>query len=302
VTTLLSVPNVSEGRSPATLDAIGRAFTASGSVRLLDLHADTDHHRAVFTLAGPPGQLAQALLQGARTAIGSIDLSTPRGLHPHVGAVDVVPLVHLTRGLRGAATVEALLTAELLASELNLPVFLYGVLAGGRTRAEIRRGGPPELLRRMTAGELAPDFGPDRPHPTAGAVLVGARPPLVAFNLELGPPADEHTARRIAAAIREGGPEGLPGVRAIGLTLAGRNGRAQVSCNIEDPTAVPLAAVVAAVVAHAPVAAAELVGLAPRAAFAGFPDDLPIPGFDPVRHLIENALDGVDEAPSERRD
>jgi glutamate formiminotransferase/glutamate formiminotransferase/formiminotetrahydrofolate cyclodeaminase len=290
MTTLMSVPNVSEGRDPVTLAAIGRAFAASGSVRLLDLHADTDHHRAVFTLAGPPGQVAPSLLEGVREAIGSIDLRTPRGLHPHVGAVDVVPLVHLHQGLRGAATVEALLTAELLASELGLPVFLYGALAGGRTRAEIRRGGPPELRRRIAAGELTPDFGPSRPHPTAGAVLVGARPPLVAFNLELAPPADGDTARRIAAAIREGGPEGLPGVRAIGLALAAARGRAQVSCNIEDPTAVPLAAVVAAVARHAPVAAAELVGLAPRIAFESFPEDVPIPGFDPDRHIIENAL------------
>jgi glutamate formiminotransferase/glutamate formiminotransferase/formiminotetrahydrofolate cyclodeaminase len=290
MSTLLAVPNVSEGRDPAALAAIGRAFGGTAGARVLDRHADVDHHRAVFTLAGAPGRLAPALLEGARAAVERIDLATPRGLHPHVGAIDVVPVVHLDPTLRGAAVVEALLTAELLASELGLPVFLYGPLAGGRTRAEIRRGGSLELLRRITLGELRPDFGPARPHPTAGAVLVGARPPLVAFNLELAPPAGLDAARRIAAAIRDGGADGLPGVRAIGLALASRGGRAQVSVNVEDPGAVPLALVVAAVARHAPVAAAELVGLAPRAAFDGFPADLPIPGFDPARHIVENAL------------
>jgi glutamate formiminotransferase len=291
---LMSVPNVSDGRDPATLDAIGRAFARTPGVRLLDRHADADHHRAVYTLAGPPGRLAEALLDGAREALARVDLTTPRGLHPYVGAVDVVPIVHLEPALRGAAVVEALLAAELLSGDLGLPVFLYGELAGGRTRADLRRGGPAELWRRVAAGELRPDFGPGRPHPTAGAVLVGARPPLVAFNLELAPPADRETARRVAAVIREGGLHGLPGVRAIGLVLAGRGGRAQVSVNVEDVRAVPLADVVAAVAREAPVAAAELVGLAPRAAFDGFPAGVPIPGFDPARHLIENALAHAD--------
>jgi glutamate formiminotransferase len=290
MTCLLAVPNVSEGRNKATLDAIAAAYRADPAVRLLDRHADPDHHRAVYTLAGPPGGLAQAMLEGARAAISRIDLTAPRGLHPHVGALDVVPIVHLDLTSRGAAVVEALLSAELLADQLELPVFLYGVLARGRTRAELRRGGLAELTRRMRAKELAPDFGPPRPHPTAGAVLVGARPPLVAFNLELAAPAGLREARAIAAAIREGGPHGLPGLRALGLTLASRHGAAQVSVNVEDPLRLPLADVVAAVAVHASIAAAELVGLAPRAAFDGFPADLPIPGFDPARHIIENAL------------
>ena len=292
MTPLMSVPNVSEGRDAQALSAIADAFASTAGVRLLDRHTDPDHHRTVFTLAGSPGRLAPALLAGARAAVERIDLATPRGIHPHVGAVDVVPLVHLDRATRGAAVAEALLTAELLGSELGLPVFLYGLLAGGRTRAELRRGGPEALSRRIADQELTPDFGPARPDPRAGAVLVGARPPLVAFNLELAAPADEATARKIAAAIREGGPEGLPGVRAIGLALASRGGRAQVSVNVEDAQAVPLAAVVAAVARHAQPAAAELVGLAPSAAFDGFPADLPIPGFDPARHILENALGG----------
>jgi glutamate formiminotransferase len=158
-------------------------------------------------------------------------------------------------------------------------VYLYGALAGGRTRAELRRGG------LGTLAELASDFGPSHVHPTAGATLVAARPPLVAFNLELAAPASQVTAREIAARIREGGSDGLPGVRAIGLWLEER-GVAQVSTNVEDHRAVPLARVVEAVGRHADVAEAELVGLAPRAAFAGFPDDVVVRN----RRTIEDAL------------
>jgi glutamate formiminotransferase / 5-formyltetrahydrofolate cyclo-ligase len=285
VTTLLAVPNVSEGRDPAALRAIGEAFAAGGA-RMLDVHADPDHHRAVFTLAGAPGQLAPAVLAGAREALARIDVSAHDGVHPRVGALDVAPVVHLDGDARGAACAEALVLGDLLGRELDLPVLLYGALAGGRTRAELRRGGPDALGDRLRGGELHPDFGPTERHPTGGVALVAARPPLVAFNLELAPPASVDDASRIAARIREGGPEGLPGVRALGLELAER-GIAQVSINVEDPRATPLAAVVEAVRAHATVAAAELVGLAPAAAFDGFPDDIPIPGYDPARHLIE---------------
>jgi len=287
---LLAVPNVSEGRDGHAVAAIGKAFEGGEAARLLDVHRDPDHHRAVYTLAGRPGSLAGALLEGAREAVDRIDLAHHEGVHPHVGAVDVVPVVHLSADDRGAACAEALVAADLVGRELEIPVFLYGALAGGRTRAELRRGGPAALARRIASGELRPDFGPARPHPTAGAALVAARPPLVAFNLLLRPPAGIDDARAIAAALREGGDEGLEGVRAIGLELASRGGAAQVSFNVEDPSATPLAAVVEATRRHAAVAEAELVGLAPRAAFEGFPEDLPIPGFDPARRLIENAL------------
>jgi glutamate formiminotransferase / 5-formyltetrahydrofolate cyclo-ligase len=289
VTTLLAVPNVSEGRDAAVLDAIGAAFAAGGA-RVLDVHADPDHHRAVFTLAGAPGELAGAVLSGAREALARIDVSAHDGVHPRVGALDVAPVVHLDDATRGAACAEALVLGDLLGRELGLPVLLYGALAGGRTRAELRRGGAEALGDRLRGGELHADFGPGERHATGGVALVAARPPLVAFNLELALPAGVEDARHIAARIREGGPDGLPGVRALGLELAER-GVAQVSTNVEDPTRTPLGAVVAAVRAHAAVAEAELVGLAPAAAFDDFPDDVPIPGYDPARHLIENALD-----------
>ncbi|MEA2257146.1 MAG: glutamate formiminotransferase / 5-formyltetrahydrofolate cyclo-ligase [Solirubrobacteraceae bacterium] len=266
---LVAVPNVSEGRDAAVLDAIGAAFAAGGA-RVLDRHADPDHDRAVFTLAALPGELAGALVSGAREAIARIDLAGHDGLHPHVGAVDVAPIVFREPGQRGAAVAEALVLADRLGDELGVPVFLYGALGGGRTRAELRAGGPAGLAARM-AGGLRPDFGPPAPHPTAGATLVAARAPLVAFNLELAAPATVEDARRIAAAIRESGSEGLPGLRAIGLALAARDGVAQISCNVEDPAALPLAALLETVERHASVAEAELVGLAPRAAFDGWP-------------------------------
>jgi glutamate formiminotransferase/glutamate formiminotransferase/formiminotetrahydrofolate cyclodeaminase len=285
---LLAVPNVSEGRDRAILEAIGEAF-ARGGARVLDVHADPDHHRAVFSLAAPAGTLSGALVEGARETLARLDVSDHPGAHPHVGALDVAPVVHLDDERRGAAVAEALVLADRLGAELDLPVLLYGSLAGGRTRAALRQGGPGALAARLAAGELSTDFGPPRAHPTAGVTLVAARPPLVAFNLELAPPATAADATRIAALVRESGPEGLPGLRAIGLALPARDGVAQVSCNVEDHRATPLAAVLRAVQRHADVGGAELVGLAPRAAFDGFPDDVPVRN----RRTLEDALSAV---------
>jgi len=170
-------------------------------------------------------------------------------------------------------------TAHRLGAELELPVYLYGTLAGGRTRAELRRPG-------ALAGIL-PDYGPREPHPSAGVVLVAARPPLIAFNVELAAPATLEVARAIAARIREGGPDGLPGVRALGLVLAG-SGVVQVSTNIEDHEAVSAGDVVAAVLRHAPVSGAELVGLAPAAAFADFPEDVALRGLKTLEEVLDS--------------
>jgi glutamate formiminotransferase len=227
----------------------------------------------VFTIEGAPGALAEAVLAGAREAVARIDLARHEGAHPRVGAIDVAPIVHLTPAERGAACAEALVLADRLAHDLDLPVFLYGALAGGRTRAELRRGGPKGLQRRIDAGELAPDAGPPRLHPTAGAVLVAARPPLAAFNVELAPPATLDDARRIAAELRES----LPGVRALGLQLP-LAGLVQVSTNIEDLDRTTPADVVAAVARRAPVQGAELVAPAPRTAFDSFPAGIPLRG------------------------
>lgn len=292
---LMAVPNVSEGRDAGVVDAIGDAYVRGGAA-LLATHVDPDHHRSVHTLAAAQGQLAGALARGAEAVLATIDLSEPRGLHPHVGALDVCPVVFLDEARAGAAFAEALLTAQLL-GELGIPVLLYGELAGGRTRAFLRRGGSAELLRRVADGELRPDFGPRAVDPRIGAALVAARPPLVAFNVELSARASEADAKAIAARIRDGGSEGLPGLRAIGLSLAARGGVAQVSCNVEDHRAVPLAHVVAAVARHAEVARCELVGLCPRAALAGFPDGLEIDGLATIEDgLVAAGLAAPGEA------
>jgi glutamate formiminotransferase/glutamate formiminotransferase/formiminotetrahydrofolate cyclodeaminase len=273
---LLAVPNVSEGRDREAIErmaAATREAVGGDGVRLLDIHSDPDHNRTVYTLAGRPGTLAPAVTELARVASEVIDIRRHAGEHPRIGAIDVAPIVYLESSGRGAACAEALVMADMLAEHAEVPVFLYGELSGGRTRAELRRGGPERLSNRIAAGELRPDFGPPRLHPTAGAVLVGARPPLVAFNVELAPPATLADAKRVAQAIRESGPDGLPGVRAIGLWLDHR-GVAQVSTNVEDHVAVPLADVVAAVARHARVSETELVGVPPRAAFSGFPSDV----------------------------
>ncbi len=312
---LLAVPNVSEGRDPGVVAAIGRAITggvpadvslAGDATKLLDVHFDRDHGRAVFTVAGRAGTVAEAVLRCGREAIEHIDVMAPalsptarRGQHPHVGALDVAPIVYLRPEDRGAACAEALRLGDMIGEGLQIPVFLYGELTAaepgtaGRSRAELRRGGPATLAERLRGGTaggegLRPDFGPPHMHPRAGATLVAARPPLVAFNLQLEAPATLADAGRIAVLIREGGQQGLPGLRAIAVGLNG--GIPQVSMNVERPFELPLVEVLRAVSRHARVASAQLVGLAPKAAFEGFPQDVPIPGFDPERHLLENAL------------
>jgi glutamate formiminotransferase / 5-formyltetrahydrofolate cyclo-ligase len=266
MTRLVAVPNVSEGRDTGVLDAIGAAFATHADV--LHRSEDADHHRAVFFLAGEPGRLHLALAAGAAEAAARIDLRAHDGLHPRVGALDVAPVVYLDDAERGAAIAEALLAADAIGAQ-GIPVFLYGELAGGRTRAELRKGGPDGLA----ASGTPPDYGPPELHPTAGATLVSARPPLIAFNLELAPPATLDDARAVAAAIRESGANGLPGVRALGLHLESRD-VIQVSTNIEDHRAVTASDVLEAVRRHQAVARAELVAPAPEAALAGWPADV----------------------------
>jgi glutamate formiminotransferase / 5-formyltetrahydrofolate cyclo-ligase len=295
---LLAVPNVSEGRDTRAIARIGAAF-ATGAA-LLDAHSDPDHNRSVFTLEGEPGTLAAALLSGAKATIEEIDMRGHEGVHPYIGALDVSPVVWVDPADRDAAAAEARELAGRIALELGVPVFLYGELAESprrRERSFFRQGGPVELARRMGTGELRPDRGPARPHPTAGATLVTARPPLAAFNVELDTE-DADVARSIAAELREGGG-GLPGVRAIGLALA--DGRTQVSINVHDPVAVPLGRVIsemrrlAARHGAAPVRA-EIVGLVPEAALRGYPGgEVPLEDFDPNKHLIERRMAGAPE-------
>jgi glutamate formiminotransferase / 5-formyltetrahydrofolate cyclo-ligase len=288
---LLAVPNLSEGRDAARIAALERAF--SRGVDLLDRHSDPDHNRTVFTLAGGSEALKAALVVGAVEAIESIDMSRHEGVHPAIGALDVCPLVWTEAGDSDRARVAAIeLAGEL--GELGVPVFLYGSLAKGPERTErayFRNGGLAEMWVRMEAGELRPDSGPDQPHRTAGAILVTARPPLAAFNVELASD-DLELARAVAAGLRESGG-GLVGVRAIGLPLS--SGRVQVSTNVHDLAAVSLGDVIervrslAAPLGGRPIEA-ELVGLVPAASLIGYPEDVPIRGFDLELHTIEGRL------------
>ena len=278
-----------------------RAATATRSTRsaqafdarLLDVHPDPDHHRSVFTLAGEPGSLARRVAERAPPKRSRrVDVNRHDG-HPPAGRRDRRRADRLSRpgGSAARRARRRWCSRDLLGSELELPVFLYGELAAGRTRAELRRGGPGALAARIESGELRPDFGPRRLHPTAGAVLVAARPPLVAFNVELAPPATLEDARSIAALIREGGPEGLESVRAIGLWLDARGRGAGVDQRRGPPARRSARAAGRrgdALAAAAPTvpADAELVGLAPAARRStGFrpttlPDSAESPGYD----------------------
>lgn len=249
---LEAVPNFSEGRDRAVVEAITRAM---GDV-VLDWSMDADHHRSVVTAAGEPGAVVAAAFRGAAKAVELIDLRRHHGVHPRVGAIDVLPFVPLT-GEMPAAVEAARQTGERIWQELKLPVFFYEEAA----RAESRRR-LPDVRRLLKQNPLAPpDIGDAGPHPTAGAVVVGARRLLIAYNVNLAT-ADVAAAKAIAARLRL-----LPGVRALGLLLASQ-GVAQVSMNLTDYHQTGIAAAFQAVVQEAAalgltVKDSELIGMAP---------------------------------------
>jgi len=287
---LEAVPNFSEGRDRLTIDAIGEAL--SDYARLLDVHSDADHNRSVYTLVGSQDELVAALLGAIAVARERIDLRSQEGAHPRIGAADIVPIVPIHPEDAEQAREAALELGRRVGEELTLPVFLYGELAPGLGPAFFRRGGPEELQRRLDAGELAPDFGPPRLYERAGGVLVGSRPPLIAFNVNL---AGDHLegAQAVARAVRER-DGGFPGVRALGLRLP-LAGHVQVSLNIEDWRAAPLHEVVAAVEREAQArgleaTGSELVGLLPAgAAVAAAGSLLRVAGLD-TSHVLELRL------------
>jgi glutamate formiminotransferase len=286
---LEAVPNFSEGRDEGVVEALRTAL--SSPARLLDVHVDADHHRSVFTLVGEADELVETLLAGIACARERIDLRRHEGAHPRIGAADVVPVVPIAHGKMEQAKETARVLARRIGAELGLPVFLYGELAPGRGPAFFRRGGPQELQRRIDAGELAPDFGPGRLDERSGAVIVGARSPLIAFNVNLRGTLD--AAKAVAAVVRESGG-GFPGVRALGLDLP-RAGVVQVSMNVEDWEAAALHEIVERIDAEAAaygaeVVGSELVGLMPAgAAAAAAGAMLRIDGFD-ESHVLELRL------------
>ncbi len=279
---LEAVPNVSEGRDPEVI----RRLAEATEPLLADLHSDPAHHRSVLTLFGSADELHDAVRRLFEAARETIDLRRHRGEHPRIGALDVVPFVPVAGARMEDAARLARRTAAAL-GESGAPVFLYG---RKRPLRDLRRGGPAGLGRRLAEGTLVPDFGPARLHPTAGAVAVGARRPLVAFNVNLDGD-DAVPARRIARAVRETGG-GLPGVRALGVRV---RGGAQVTMNVERVEATALGAVFARVAEEARrrgvrILGSELVGLVPEAAtWPGMRRDL---GLSAAPRTIEAALEG----------
>jgi glutamate formiminotransferase len=292
---LESVPNFSEGRDAATLEAL--AGVLSARAQLLDIHADADHNRSVFTLVADDDDLVEALASAVACALERIDLRRHEGAHPRVGAADVVPVVPVRPADMERAKRAALLLGERIGGELEAPVFLYGELAPGRGPAFFRADSLEGLRRRVDSGELTPAFGPNRIDDRSGAVLIGARRPLIAFNVNLR--GELPTAREIASVIRER-DGGFPGVRALGLELPGAR-LVQVSTNVEDWEAVALHELLSAIEREAAargasVVGSELVGLMPGgAAAAAAGAALRIDGFDAGRvlelRLLESAAD-----------
>ena len=238
------VANVSEGRDPAILAVFTAVVAGSPGVRLLDVHHDADHDRSVYTYVGDGDALSLATRALARLAVATIDLTSPqksgasRGVHPRIGAIDVVPIVPLgPDGSERGAIVIARALARALAADLNLSVHLYGAAARSAARAalpDIRRGGFESLAERQAQPDGEPDEGPAVPHPTAGAVAVGVRPLMAAWNIQLiGAPAPAllDAARELATQLRATSPGGVPGLQALGFSLPSING-AQLSMNL----------------------------------------------------------------------
>jgi glutamate formiminotransferase len=281
------VPNVSEGRRPEVVARLAAAVSVPGA-RLLDLSSDPDHNRSVLTLAGDADGLHAALLALYEAALAEIDLTHHQGVHPRVGAVDVVPFVPLGDTPMAAAVAAAERLAPEVARRFGLPVYLYERAARrpGRTAlADVRRGGFEGFAAKIADPAWAPDFGPGRVHPTAGVTVIGARFFLIAFNAVLATP-DVALARAVARRVRESGG-GLPAVRAMGVYLASR-GRAQVSMNLVDYRRTPIQTALARVRREAEalgtqVAECELIGLVPAEAVRGVtPEELLLPGAFPV--------------------
>ena len=246
------VPNFSEGRSQATVQALIDAIASVPGVRLLNHTADRDHHRSVLTVVGDPEEMVEAMFRSIRVATDLIDLRRHSGVHPRVGATDVVPFVPI-KGLSMRDCVQAAKRlGHRVGQELEIPVFLYERAASHRDHASlesVRRGGLDGLAFRMaTDPDWSPDFGPSQLHETAGAIVIGARPPLVAFNVNLLS-TDVNVARSIAGKIRQSNG-GIPHLKAIGVELASR-GMVQVAMNLTDYEATPLHAAFAAVQSQA---------------------------------------------------
>lgn len=288
------VPNISEGTDQATLDAVAAAIVDHAGAWLLDRSADVDHQRSVFTLAGYPGRVMSAMEAVVEVAIERIDMRDQQGQHPRIGAVDVIPFIPLGDTTMDQCVAGTRDFAASVAERFELPVYLYAMAAQRPERrrlADIRRPRFEGLAEAMREPDGKPDFGPARPHPTAGAVAVGARPFLIAFNVQLST-TDVAVARRIARRVRER-DGGLPAIQALGLELASQ-GCAQLSMNLLDHERTPLWRLWEeverlATEEHVSPLDSELIGLAPEAAFLEVADHIGVSSFRPVERRIREA-------------
>ena len=291
-----SVPNVSEGRRLDVVERLAAAIEAGDDVHLLDRTSDPSHNRSVFTLAGPAGSVTQALERLVAGAVEGIDMERHTGEHPRIGAVDVVPFVPLEGATMADAVEVARWFGHRIADRFEIPVYFYAEAATRPDRAklaEVRRGQYEGLKAEIGQRGREPDAGPTRMHPTAGAVAVGARPFLIAYNINLESP-DKELAIRIARRIRESGG-GLPKVQANGFFIEELN-RAQVSMNLLDFRATPIWRVWEVVRAEAAedaveLAESELIGLAPVAAFLEVADHAGTPADAPQEQRLAAAAD-----------
>jgi glutamate formiminotransferase len=289
------VPNVSEGRRLEVVDALASAISATPGVRLLDRSSDPSHNRSVFTFAGAPDAVRAAALELVQAAIARIDLRAHSGQHPRVGAVDVLPFVPLDRTPMTACVDAARELGAIIGERLQLPVYLYEEAALHPSRKhleDIRRGQFEGLAEKMRLPDWAPDYGPARPHPSAGAIVVGARRLLVAYNINLASDRLD-VARRIARAIRASSG-GFPCVKALGLTLEHR-GIVQVSINLTDYATTPIWPVFERAQEEArkdgvSILDSEIIGLVPAGALAGTtPEAIKLKDFSPSR-ILETRL------------
>lgn len=282
-----SVPNISEGRNQSFLNRLDAAFSTFPELIRYHRHSDFDHNRSVLTFIGFPEIVKSAVFTLFELSIPAIDLKKHKGLHPRIGAVDVVPFVPLKDFSISQCIRLSISVAEKIASKYNLPVYLYALSARQSSRiklADIRRGQFEGLAEKMSQPEWKPDLGPSTPHPTAGATVIGARNILIAFNIFLETDRVE-PAKQIAALIRESSG-GLPAVQALGFFLSSY-GKSQVSINLLDYKKTSPYQVFSVVKSLAEkmgikISHSELVGMAPKEAFAGAKiEELLIRNFEP---------------------
>ena len=289
------VPNVSEGRRPDVVREIAHAVESVNDVRLLDYSSDTDHNRSVFTFAGPPNAVATAAIALVDASLPRIDMRTHTGAHPRIGAVDVIPFVPISGVSIEDCVALAKEVAHTLARTHNVPVYLYAKAASRPERVRLPDIRKPQYegLAALIEGDWKPDYGPAAVHPTAGAIVVGARPPLIAFNINLRSH-DLALAKRISKEIRESSG-GMKAVQAMGVHLS--DGRAQVSMNLLDYTVTPLSVLWDAVESRARAAGVEvdegeLIGLMPLdAALEVGAAKLRLHGFDRTRVIEAHFLE-----------